>query len=187
MWSNLISYWTTALWWTWWDIRPGNLAPTDLSYGVKHLPLMSLQHSQWNQSGFILPLPWCDKSPSLGGWGWGWGLHLLTSNTNVSTTVSLTKWQKISFRKTNKWTKYDSLTCLKMWPIYWNHPENDNIKHNEHRKKQNCHHPTPCLGNTGKTNLLRTHPKCEALGSPNTVKQGKNSTWESSPSNTIAW
>ena len=60
---------------------------------------MSLQHSQWNQSGFILPLPWCDKSPSLltfmgGGGGGGGGLHLLTSNTDVSTTVSLTKWQK---------------------------------------------------------------------------------------------
>ena len=30
-------------------------------------------------------------------------------------------------------------------------------------------------------------PKCEALGSPNTIKHGKNSTWESSTSNTIAW
>ena len=53
VWSNLISYWTTTLWWTEEDIRPGNLAPTNLSYGLKHLPLMSLQHSQWNQSGFM--------------------------------------------------------------------------------------------------------------------------------------
>ena len=53
VWSNLISYWTTALWWTWGDIRTGNLAPTDFSYGLKHLPLMSLQHSQWNQSGIM--------------------------------------------------------------------------------------------------------------------------------------
>ena len=30
-------------------------------------------------------------------------------------------------------------------------------------------------------------PKCEALGSPNTIKHDKNSTWESSSSNTIAW
>ena len=41
-------------------------------------------------------------------------------------------------------------------------------------------------GNTGKTNLLKIHhyenlPKCEALGSPNTNKQVKNSTWERSP------
>ena len=100
VWSNLISYWTTALWWTWGDIRPGNLAPTDLSYGVKHLPLMSLQHSQWNQSGFMhsatalvwqITLP-CHFHGGVG--GGGWGLHLLTSNTDESTTVSLTKWQK---------------------------------------------------------------------------------------------
>ena len=51
---------------------------------------------------------------------------------------------------------------------------------------RNRHHQTPCLGNTGKTNLLKIHhhknlPKCEALGSPNTNKQVKNSTWERSP------
>ena len=107
-WSNLISYWTTALWWTWGDIRPGNLAPTDLSYGVKHLPMMSLQHSQWNQSDFM-------HSATALLWQITLLCHfLLTSNTDVSTTVCPTKWQKISLRKTNKWTKYDSLTCLKM-------------------------------------------------------------------------
>ena len=51
---------------------------------------------------------------------------------------------------------------------------------------RNRPHQTPCLGNTGKTNLLKIHhhenlPKCEALGSPNTDKQVKNSTWERSP------
>ena len=51
---------------------------------------------------------------------------------------------------------------------------------------RNRHHQTPCLGNTGKTNVLKIHhheniPKCEALGSPNTNKQVKNSTWERSP------
>ena len=83
-----------------------------------------------------------------GGGGGGGGGYI---NTDVSTTVSLTKRQKISFRKTNKWTKYDSLTCLKMWPNYWNHPENDNIKHNEHRKKimdlQACHDNLTCSPN----------------------------------------
>ena len=50
---NVGSTWTTALWWTLGDMRGGNIVPTDLSYGLEHLPLMSLQHSQWNQSGFI--------------------------------------------------------------------------------------------------------------------------------------
>ena len=47
----IIGYWTTALWWTTGDIRAGNLAPTDLGYGLRHLPLMSSQHSERNRSG----------------------------------------------------------------------------------------------------------------------------------------
>ena len=134
VWSNLISYWTTALWWTWGDIRPGNLAPTDLSYGVKHLPLMSLQHSQWNQSGFMYSataLVWQITLPC----HFHGGATSLNFQYRCIYDCQSNQVTKISFRKTNKWTKYDSLTCLKMWPIYWNHPENDNIKHNEHRKK----------------------------------------------------
>ena len=53
---------------------------------------------------------------------------------------------------------------------------------------QNRHHPTPCLGNTAQNSPHHENlPKREALGSPNTIKHGKNSTWESSTSNTIAW
>ena len=44
--SNLIGYWTTALWWTTGDIRAGNLAPTDLSYGLNAAPLHAARHNQ---------------------------------------------------------------------------------------------------------------------------------------------
>ena len=40
--------------------------------------------------------------------------------------------KKLPLRKTNKWTKYDSPTCLQMWLFYWNHPQNY-IK-DEHKK-----------------------------------------------------
>ena len=137
VWSNLINYWTTTLWWTEGDIRPGNLAPTNLSYGLKHLPLMSLQHSQWNQSGFMhsatvlawqitLPCHFPTSMPP-------WEICTPLSNCKGQLVVDASLWEakslefryrciyncqsdkvikKLSLRKTQKWTKYDSPTCL---------------------------------------------------------------------------
>ena len=125
---------------------------------------MSLQHSEWNWSGFMhsatalvwqipLPLHFHTFMPPGNS---GVGIYKLCLPCHSSTEIardgrkakslklryrriydcqSDKTINKLPFRKTNKWTKYHSATCLQTRAIYWNQPENDEIR-DENRKKQ---------------------------------------------------